>query len=230
MTSLLCSRLPARLCASRWASDSNVVSRPPADLRPQIERWDTGRVIVRCHGPKYHERQFNDTTRLARFRPLMHAGGVVPTMYGANDFTGAVSETVFHEVPVRGPHRRILRSSLDRWVWCEVAPTRDLTLVALHGTGLRRLQVTNRDLIESDAAHYAETALWSLALHDDASTPDGLCWRSRQHNDSLALMLFGSRVSVDDLEVVRPAESLARRPGGDLVYEFAEAADIAIIT
>jgi hypothetical protein len=207
-----------------------MVPRPPAGLDPQIECWEAGRVIVRCHGPKYHERQFNDTTKLARFRPIVQSGAVVPTIYGAGDFPGAVSETVFHEAPVRGPHRRILRSEIDRWVWCEVAPTRDLNLVALHGTGLGRVQVTHGELIECDASDYADTLPWSLALHDAASAPDGLCWRSRQHNDSLALILFGSRVAEDDLVVVRPAESLALRPGGDLVYEFAEAADIAIIT
>jgi len=207
-----------------------VVPRPPAGLDPQTECWEAGRVIRRCHGPKYHERQFNNTTKLARFRPIVQSGAVVPTIYGADDFPGAVSETVFHEVPVRGPHRRILRSEIDRWVWCEVAPTRDLNLVALHGTGLQQVQVTHGELIECDASEYADTLPWSLALHDAASAPDGLCWRSRQHNDSLALMLFGSRVAKDDLVVVRPAESLALRPGGDLVYEFAEAADIAIIT
>jgi hypothetical protein len=207
-----------------------VVPRPPADVDPQIERWGAGRAIVRCHAPKYHERQFNETTHLARFRPLVHAGELVPTIYGADDFAGAVSETVFHEVPVRGPNRRILRSAIDRWVWSEVAPTRDLSLVVLHGTGLRRVQVTHGDLIECDASEYADTVPWSVALHDAASAPDGLCWRSRQHNDSLALMLFGSRVAETDLAVVRAAESLALRPGGDLVYEFAEDADIAIIT
>ena len=206
-----------------------MVPRPPAGVDPQIERWEAGRVIVRCHGPKYHERQFNHTTSLARFRPIVHGGAIVPTIYGADDFPGAVSETVFHEVPVRGPHRRILRSEIDGWVWCEVAPTRDLNLVALHGTGLRRIQVTHGELIECDASDYAGTLPWSQALHDAPSIPDGLCWRSRQHNDSLALMLFGSRVAEDDLVVVRPAESLALRPGGDLVYEFAEAADITIV-
>ena len=107
---------------------------------------------------------------------------------------------------------------------------RDLSLVALHGTGLRRVQVTHGELIECDASEYADTVLWSVALHDAASAPDGFCWRSRQHNDSLAIMLFGSRVAETDLVVVRAAESLALRPGGDLVYEFAEAADISIIT
>jgi hypothetical protein len=205
------------------------VPRPPADLDPQIERWEAGRTIVRCHPPAYHEREFNATTYLRRFRPLMDAGAIVPTLYGAEDLPGALSETVFHDVPVRGPGRGILRSGLDRWVRCEVAPRRDLQLVALHGTGLRRVQVTHGELIDCDAAHYAETVPWSDALHDVAARPDGLCWRSRQHNDSLALMLFGSRVAEDDLEIVRPAESLARKPGGDAVYEFAVAADITIV-
>ncbi|MCA1681095.1 MAG: RES family NAD+ phosphorylase [Actinobacteria bacterium] len=195
-----------------------------------MERWDAGRVIVRCHGPRYHEREFNPTTHLSRFRPLVHAGTVVPTIYGAGDFSGAVSETVFHEVPVRGPNRRILRGEVDRWVWCEVAPARDLNLVALHGTGLRRAQVTHGELIECDAAHYADTVPWSVALHDAPCAPDGLCWRSRQHNDSFALMLFGTRVKEKDLNIVRPTESLGLKPGGDHVYEFAEAADIAIVT
>jgi hypothetical protein len=207
-----------------------MVPRPPADIDPQIELWEAGRTITRCHAPKYHERQFNDTTHLARFRPFVHDEVVVPTIYGAVDFPGAVSETVFHEVPVRGPNRRIPRTAVDLWVWSRVTPTRDLNLVALHGTGLRRIQVTNRELIESDAADYADTVLWAVALHDSASAPDGLCWRSRQHNDSLAVMLFGTRVAQGDLAVVRAAESLALRPGGDMVYAFAEAADITIVT
>jgi hypothetical protein len=207
-----------------------MVPRPPAALKPLVEPWEADRPIFRCHGPRYHERQFNSTTHLARFRPLMHEGAIIPTAYGAGDLVGAVSETVFHEVPVRGPDRRILRSELDRWVWSEVAPTRDLNLVSLHGAGLRRLQVTHGELIESDASDYAETVPWSDALHDVAPGPDGLCWRSRQHNDSLALMLFGTRVAESDLRVVRPAETLALTPGSEVVYAFAEDADIAIIT
>jgi RES domain len=207
-----------------------MVPRPPAALDPLLERWESGRVIVRCHGPRYHERQFNATTHLARFRPLMHDNSIVPTIYGAGDLMGAVSETVFYAVPVRGPHRRILRAELDRWVWCEIAPTRDLKVVALHGAGLRRVQVTHGEVIECDAAHYADTVPWAVALHDVPAAPDGLCWRSRQHNDSFALMLFGTRVKERDLAIVRPAESLALRPGGDVVYEFAEAADITIVS
>jgi hypothetical protein len=207
-----------------------MVPRPPADLDPLLEPWEAGRAIVRCHAPKFHEREFNDTTHLARFRPLLHKDAIVPTVYGADDLWGAISETVFHEVPVRGPDRRILRSQIDRWVWSEVTPNRDLILVALHGTGLRRVQVTHGELIECDAAHYAETVPWSDALHDISCAPDGLCWRARQHNDSFALMLFGTRVSTADIDVERQADSLSSGPGGDAVYAFAEAAGIAIVS
>jgi hypothetical protein len=207
-----------------------MVPRPPAAPKPLLEPWPSGKAIVRCHAPSRHEREFNPTTHMARFRPFLHGGEIVPTAYGADDLVGAISETVFHEVPVRGPNRRILRSQVERWVWCEVAPTRDLTLVALHGAGLRRLQVTHGELIECDASDYAETVPWADALHDVDPVIDGLCWRSRQHNDSLALILFGTRVKEADLRVVRDAESLSVKPGGDVVYEFAEAADITIVT
>lgn len=207
-----------------------MVPRPLPDLDPTVEPWHAGKTIVRCHGPRYHERQFNPTSSLARFRPFVIDGVVVPTMYGADDLWGAASETVFHEVPVRGKARRILRTQLEQWVWCEIAPNRDLRLASLHGVGLRRLQVSHGELIECDAAHYEETARWAEVLYAAPAAPDGLCWRSRQHNDSLAVILFGTRVLESDLDVVRPSASLALRPGGDIVYDFAEAADIAIVT
>jgi hypothetical protein len=207
-----------------------VIPRPPPQLDPAIESWVAGREIVRCHAPSQHERQFNDTPRLARFRPLVHGGSIVPTMYGADDLPGALSETVFHDVPVRGPDRRVLRGQIKRWVWSIVTPRRDLRLVALHGAGLKRIQVTHGELIESNASDYADTVPWSAALHDTAAAPDGLRWRSRQHNDSLALMLFGTRVAETDLQIVRRAQSLTSGAGRDAVYEFAEAADIAIVT
>jgi hypothetical protein len=207
-----------------------VIPRPPPQLDPAIEPWNAGRQIVRCHAPSQHERQFNDTPRLARFRPLVHDGSIVPTMYGADDLPGALSETVFHDVPVRGPSRRVLRGQIERWVWSIVAPRRDLRLVALHGTGLKRVHVTHGELIESNASDYADTVPWSVALHDTAAAPDGLCWRSRQHNDSLALMLFGTRVADTDLEIARRAEALTSGAGRDALYDFAEAADIAVVT
>jgi hypothetical protein len=206
------------------------IPRPPADLAPRFETWEAGRVVVRCHAPRYHERQFNPTTHLARFRPFLHDDELVPTMYGASGLWGALSETLFHDVPVRGANRRILRSQMDLYAWSEITPIRDLKLVQLHGVGLRALQVTHGELIETDAADYADTVPWSDALHDAPEAPDGLSWRSRQHNDSLALILFGTRIREDDLGVVRRAESLSSGRGGDAAFEVAEAADIAIVT
>ena len=205
-----------------------MVPRPPADIDPLVETWVAGRPIARCHSPRFHEREFNDSTHLGRFRPFAEDDVVVPTVYGADDLRGALSETVFHDVPLRGSNRRLPRAQLERWVWSEIAPTRDLELVSLHGQGLTRLGLRNADLIDCDAAHYAETVAWSSALYAPGG-PDGLCWRARQHNDSLALILFGTRVSEADLAVVREAESVAFGHAGAVVYAFAEAAGITIV-
>jgi RES domain-containing protein len=207
-----------------------VIPRPPAKLDPTIETWDAARRIVRCHGATYSETQFNATTHLRRFRPFMHDGAIVPTMYGADGLPGALSETVFHDVPVRGPNRRVLKGAVEPWVWSVLAPTRPLRLVSLRGPGLKRVQVTHGELIECHASDYADTVPWADALHDVPAAPDGLCWRSRQNNDSLAVILFGTRVAETDLDVVQRAADLTSGAGRDALLEFAEAADIAIVT
>src|SRR5262249_27382848 len=128
-------------------------------------------------------------------------GDVVSTLYAADLPQGALSETVFHDVPVRGEGRRVLRRALVPMVRSPLTPIRSLQLVELHGAGLRRLRATHGELIESRSRQYPRTAAWGQALHDLADH-DGLIWRSRQFNDSFALMLWGDRVSrFDDLEV-----------------------------
>ena len=100
---------------------------------------------------------------------------------------------MFHVVPIPGNARRILRKSLLPMMRSKVIPKRDLRLVRLHGASLRRLRVTHSELIESSSSQYSRTAAWGQALYDHADY-DGLVWRSRQFNDSYALMLWGHRV------------------------------------
>jgi hypothetical protein len=144
--------------------------------------------------------EFNTSNVARRFRPVICGGVVVPTLYGADLVPGALSETVFHDVPLTGPGRRVQRKSLVTMMRSTVIPRRDLRLVQLHGAGLGRLGVTHAELIESSAVEYGLTAAWGQALHDHAHY-DGLVWRSRQFNDSYALMLWGDRVDrFTDLE------------------------------
>ncbi|MGJ6127135.1 RES family NAD+ phosphorylase [Mycolicibacterium sp. Y3] len=177
--------------------------------------------------------EFNTTAVSRRFRPVYDSGAAaVATIYGADLTEGALSETVFHDVPVRGTGRRILRKALVPMVMSTIMPARDLRLVELHGAGLSRLGVTHGELIESSAKQYPRTALWGQALYDHADRFDGLIWRSRQFNDSLALMLWGDRVDrFTDLKA-HPATApvpLFAGDGFETVQELADAVAITIV-
>ena len=120
--------------------------------------------------------EFNASNVSRRFRPVIRSGIVVPTLYGADHVHGALSETVFHDVPIRGNGRRILRKALLPMMRLTVIPKRDLPLVWLHGASLRRLRVTHGELIESSSSQYSRTAAW---VRRPTTTPTMTGWSSR---------------------------------------------------
>lgn len=162
--------------------------------QPLEDTWPAGRPIIRCHHIDMGANEFNTTEVSRRFRPVRGTAGTVPTIYGADLDQGALSETVFHDVPVTGKAKRIQRRALIHMVMSTVTPTRDLRLVRLHGSGPRRLQASHANLIESSSRQYPRTAMWGQALYNVKPKFDGIIWRSRQFNDSYALMLWGDRV------------------------------------
>lgn len=214
---------------SRWA----VPDPPdPSSLKPLTETWDPGRLLIRCHKSDYGATEFNpgNLKRRGRFSPFPGAKGrLVPFLYGADSEDGALSETVFHDVPVRGPGRTVSRSQLRTMLLSILAPRRVLTLVQLTGYGLDRLEVSRAELIESEADQYERTAAWARALHARCLDADGLVWMSRQHDSSRALILFGDRLAREDLEVVEPPLPLYYGPGLEKVQRAAEQAGIAVL-
>ena len=90
--------------------------------------------------------------------------GYVPTMYGAWPAASAVSETVFHDLDPHAATQLVARSQLLGLVRSVLVPARDIKLISLRGSGLRRLRTTHADLIESDPSTYPATA----ALHTRA--------------------------------------------------------------
>lgn len=210
---------------------------PPLPLPdPLEETWPAGREIVRCHPVTWGATEFNDAPAIRRFRHfLTDDGRIVPTMYGSNGVGGALSETVFHDVPVRGPGRSVDVTRLRHWVISRIVPLRDLKLAALRGRGLRRLQVTRAELIESPAAEYEQTVPWGRAIWEHAARYDGLIWTSRQDDTAAAVMLFGRQggrgVSRSDLEP-NPNEAtmlIWEGSGLDEVQAFGADAGIDII-
>jgi RES domain len=155
---------------------------------------------------------------------------VVPTLYAADQAAGAISETVFHDVPVEGPNKRVRMSRFETVLLSTLAPRRELRLVRLHGHGFHRLWVSRSKLIESEADCYPQLAPWGQALHDCPADADGLLWRSRQYDDSYACLLFGDRVGRRELKVVAPSLPLVLGRGLELVEELAEDAEITLIS
>lgn len=207
------------------SSDPRLPDPPdPSTLDPLLETWARGGRIVRCHRSVFGATEFNPGFGRGRFHPF----GDVPTLYGAGSLDGALSETVFHDVPIRGASRCILRSSLKTMLVSVLAPRRDLQLVQLHGYGLRRLGTSRAELVESGADQYGQTARWAEALHDCGDGIDGLVWVSRQHDTSLALVLFGDRVRRADLEVIEPPLPLYLGAGFEEVQRAAEQAEITV--
>lgn len=210
-----------------------VVPAPPADLAtlsPLTEVWERGRPLVRCHNVRFGATEFNPGIGRGRFHPILSRGWrPVPTLYGADGAEGALSETVFHNVPMRGPGKVVLRSSLRPLLLSTLTAARDLALAQLHGFGLPRLGVTRGELIESEADQYERTADWARALHDADRRLDGLTWISRQHDDARAVVLFGDRVARADLKVEEPPLVLFAGRGFDRVREAAEQAAITIV-
>jgi hypothetical protein len=198
------------------------VPLPPADvatLDPLLCTWPAGQQFHRCYDIDWGAREFyaGTATRRGRFHPIEPKGvqDPLPVLYGASDVDGALSETVFHDVPVRGTKHVPYAMLLHRLV-VALVPRRDLTLVDLTSPGLRRLELTHRELIDSDPRSYRATASWAEALHDHPAQPDGLLWVSRQHNTSTALVLFGDRVPLEDLTAAPDAVPLTLGAGEGL--------------
>lgn len=211
----------------------SVPPSPPSHPDPLTETWEKGREIHRVFDHRYPGDSFDpgDATVVAgRFHFFEDpAGRRVPVLYGAAGDEAAIAETVFHDVPVRGPHRVVLEQRIESLSLCRLRPVRDLTLVALHGSGLRRLQVRATELTDTEASQYSRTVPWAKALHHAEPTADGLAWMSRQHDSQKAVMLFGDRVSSDELQMQWGPRPLITGPGRRILDATANLCDIAIV-
>jgi hypothetical protein len=203
----------------------------PGPLDPKVFPWKAGAEIVRCHNSEYGANEFNPKRISQRFRPFTSRRRTVPTLYGSESMKGALSETLFHAVPVDGPDRSVRLSRLIAWQGSRLAPVRDLRLIDLRDEALEDLGTNREDLIESPASSYPVTAEWADTLFHCSRQPDGLVWNSRQAKDQLALVLFErGRVSREDLDVVKVPMPLAVGRGLDLVYEVAEELEIVLVS
>lgn len=191
---------------------------PPAaaTLKPAIEMWPAGRRLTRAYDARFGLLAFNATATAGRFRPVTTPEGViVPTAYAAEDDETAIAERLLRGVDPEHQDRprRLLRRAVRGVELAEVAATRDLKLVRLHGLGLQRLRLARAELIESGRDRYAWTATWAQALHDCPGQPDGLIWTARQNDSAKAVILFATRGADRALRLDGRATPLDRGEG-----------------
>lgn len=185
------------------------------------------------NGSRRRAREARELRRLERRSQVRGARlgrRFVPTLYAADETSGAISETVFHDVPIDSPVKMVRLGRFEIALLSTIAPKRDLTLVRLHGHGFHRIGASRAQLIETDSASYPQLAAWGQALHDCSEQPDGLLWRSRHYDDAYACVLFGERVRRAELSVVEPSLPLALGRGLELVEEIAEDAGITLVS
>jgi hypothetical protein len=207
------------------------VPPPPDPYDPLLETWKSDLPLARVHRLESQGTGFNPSASSGRFRPVRSSAGlVVPTMYAASSFDAALSETAFHELPVKSGPKHLARSLLEPFGFSRLRVTRPLTLVSLRGHGLRRLGIRHGRLIECGPASYAATAAWGQAAYEDDSFPDGLVWVSRQYPGGLSLMLFGDRCS-DALQLFGddPPLPLVHGRGFEILCEAASEAGVVIV-
>lgn len=184
-------------------SPPSVVPTPPSDLTNLVNMttWPKGKVIHRIHPKVYGSSQFNRGPHgNARFSPIKASDGSnIPTLYGGTTFDCAAMETVFHDVPFVAGLKTLDKQKLVGHVYSQVTPKRDLKLVDLSVTALKKLGLQRGQLIDTEKDVYPSTRTWAEAIHAACPHGEGLCWVSRQDDRALAVMIFGDRVAAADL-------------------------------
>jgi hypothetical protein len=128
-------------------------------------------------------------------------------------------ETVFHDVPyISGTKIWSKAKHVNGNVYSQFRLNRDLSLIDLSTIPLRKLGISRKELIESDASQYAETRNWALALHDQIPGAEGLTWTSRQADPARALVLFEDRIVGPLIGGIADPVSLLM-PDGSAIFE-----------
>lgn len=217
-------------------SAEHLVPEPPEafSTAPGTRPWPSDQPMARVYHLDYPPRTFNPGVRTepcGRFHFFESASGVrVPVFYAAEGEDAAISETVFHDLPVGTGQRAVVpESKVGAYGLVHVRPRRDLTLVELHGHGLRRLNLRPENLTDTGPEEYPRTVPWARALHAAVPEADGLAWMSRQFNSEQTIVLFGDRVDEMDLEVVVPGVPLRTGHGRAIVDRAANAAGVLIV-
>lgn len=174
----------------------SAVPGPPTELDALAEELPAGARLYRVlrAAPGRDATTFNPGHGHNRFS--FFGDPPVPTLYAAQTETAAVRESLLRDVPLRGGV--LLPEQYRDCVAAVISPLRPLSLAAFHGVGLRRLGIEPGQLTDTPARDYPRTVAWVEAAHSAGF--DGLVWMSRRCTTDRAYVLFGDRVSREELQ------------------------------
>lgn len=168
---------------------------PPDPFSPLTASIPTGTRLFRCHSTAFRAGEANPGPKgAARFN--FFGSPVVPVLYFAQTPETALCETLLRYTPAGSP-TRLPAAAYSGRVISEVAFDRDLTFALFHSEGLRRFGLQANQLTDTPPANYPQTRKWAAAAH--SAGMDGALWMSHQLNGNQACVVFGDRVSEDDL-------------------------------
>jgi hypothetical protein len=169
---------------------------PGEHLRLRYTDVTPGRLFHRFHMEEFHATAFNGTPNgRARFSPIRDANGdIIPTLYGAQTLHCAALETILRDLAYVPQPKHIDMSKLRDIVHSIVRVDESLRLVDLTSVSLTALNLTRRDLIDTDGSWYPYTRKWAEIIHAYAPDAQGLSWVSRQDDTAQVVVLFGDRV------------------------------------
>jgi hypothetical protein len=169
-----------------------------------------GTELHRVHLEKYDGDQFNPSPNAnARFSSILDStGDVIPTMYCASTFSGALMETVFHDVPYQEYFKLVYKSELVDRVHTTLTTNQPIKVVELSTKALRKLGVKPEHLVTSEKSNYEYSRSVAKEIFDKNPDIQGLKWVSRQDNTSIAFMLFGNRFAATPFNILGRGISL----------------------
>src|SRR4051794_40591145 len=119
---------------------------PTHGLNPLSATVVAGTLLYRVHSEKLDPPQFNPGIGAGRFHPLFdHStdpATTIPTMYVSPSQVGALSESVFRNVPVRGANKRVAKAVIDPLRLSAMRVLKDLNLADFSGLGLHRCGIS----------------------------------------------------------------------------------------
>jgi hypothetical protein len=192
--------------------------------------WPAARPMWRVYDAAYASTAFNPSSKSARFRPIRDSGAVVPTAYGGEDATIALTESVVRAEDFPGPSSVLLVVTLARYEIAQLVCDQDLTLVQLNGTGLRKLRLNRGRVIDTDKSRYPHTARLAQQLYDHGPRAQGLLWTSHQADHGDAVILWETRLGTARFHVVEGPYSLDHGHGLRLVRKVAEQCGVLVQT